>query len=130
TCRNRCSSAGCNCGGLTADCRRRIVCNTVIHVKCRVGPISRETCSLRFARPSASAYGAGSLIPAWKTSVATKAREVLRELFGGRIDLKPEGEGGPVGRVLLAALSGTSDRGSGGSILNWKPLKIKEIQVR
>ena len=26
-------------------------------------------------------------------SAATKAREVLRERFGGRIDLKPEGEG-------------------------------------
>lgn len=31
-------------------------------------------------------------------NAATKAREILRELFGGRIDLKPEGEGDSAGR--------------------------------
>ena len=43
-------------------------------------------------------------------SAATKAREVLRELLGGRIDLKPEGARGVMGGVRLAALSGTPSR--------------------
>jgi len=48
-------------------------------------------------------------------SAAVKAREVLRELFGGRIDLKPEGElWTEYGWQLSAVTSGPGFRDSGG----------------
>jgi site-specific DNA recombinase len=52
-------------------------------------------------------------------NAAVKAREVLRELFGGRIDLKPEGEGqlwAEYGWQLSAVLQVVGFRGSGGRI--------------
>ena len=62
-----------------------------------------------------------------------KARMRLRELFGGKVRLVPQLDGGLIAHwnlhpgVLLKTL-GTS--GSGGSILSWKSLKTKEIRVR
>ena len=53
-------------------------------------------------------------------SAATKAREVLRELLGGRIDLKPEGEGelwAEYGWQLSAVLQVVGFRGSGGRLV-------------
>jgi hypothetical protein len=48
-------------------------------------------------------------------SAAVKAREVLRELFGDRIDLKPEDElWAEYGWQLSAVTSGPGCRGSGG----------------
>ena len=64
---------------------------------------------------------------------ALKARLFLREWFGGKIRLEPLADGGLMAhwnQNIGALVSAVGTFGSGGSILNWKPLKIKEILMR
>lgn len=65
---------------------------------------------------------------------AQKARLFLREWFGGKIRLQPLADGGLMAHwnqhigALVSTAVGTF--GSGGSILRWRSLKVKELRVR
>jgi hypothetical protein len=64
---------------------------------------------------------------------AAKARLLLRELFGGKIRLVPGADKSlwahyKIHPAVLVRGAGTC--GSGGSLLNWKSLKAKELRLR
>jgi len=64
---------------------------------------------------------------------ALKARVILRELFGGKIRLVPQLDGGLTAHWNLrpgALLKGLGMYGNRGSILSWKSLKTKDIRIR
>jgi hypothetical protein len=60
------------------------------------------------------------------------SNEELRELFGGKIRLVPQLDGGLMTHWNLhpgALLKGLGTYGSGGAILSWRSLRLKEIRV-
>ena len=64
---------------------------------------------------------------------ALKARVILRELFGGKIRLVPQLDGGLIAHWNLhpgALLKSLGTYGSGGRLLCWKSSRTKDIRIR